>query len=319
MKKIIFCAFLALTVNSIEAVTIKNDCKKAEESVPVMTVDDHYALGMESLDRGDNEEAITQFTNVIENFPGFSHFAESHYFLGVAYFNFGDYDFANDAFTSYLTSTNQPKFFEETLGYKYAIAEKFRLGAKRHFFGTKQMPKWASGDALALKIYDEVIYSLPCHEYAALSLFAKARMMWKDYEWREAVESYQTLIRRFPKHELAPKAYLCINRVYLEQSEREFQNPDLIVLAQINLKKFAKDFPKDERLANAEADVQAIKEVYAGGLYNTGKYYERTGKTGASIIYYQSAIQQFPDTKIAELCKARLAQLNPSNVIASGS
>lgn len=312
MKNIIFCVFLALALtNSIEgASTSKKGYIKDIERAPSMPIESHYSLGLESLDRCDYEEAIRQFAVVISNFTGFSHLAESHYFLGIAYFRVEEYDFANDSFTNYLKCTNQPKYFEETLGYKYTIAEKFRLGAKRHFFGTKQMPKWGSGHALALQIYDEVIYSLPCHEYAALSLFAKASMLWSNYEWREAVDCYQTLIRRFPKHELAPQAYLCINRVYLEQSAREFQNPDLIVLAQINLRKFAKDFPKDERLANAEADVQCIKEVYAGGLYGTARYYERTGKIGASIIYYQSAIKQFPDTKIAERCQNRLIELN---------
>lgn len=318
MKNIILAALLSF--NLVDAAfTIKNGAFKNVEEVPTLSVDEHYALGKESLEQCDYEESVRQFTIVVSNFPGFSNFSESHYYLGIAYFNLTEYDFANDSFTNYLKSTNQPKFFEEALGYKYKIAEKFREGAKRRFFGTKQMPKWGSGRSLALKIYDEVIYSLPCHNYAALSLFAKAVMFWEDNEWRESVESLQTLIRRFPKHELAPEAYLGINRVYLEQSRREFQNPDLIVLAQINLRKFAKDFPKDERVAQAEANVQAIKEVYASGLYGTGRYYERTSKPGASIIYYQSAIKQFPDTKTAERCRLRLIELNAPCDIATGS
>lgn len=296
MKKLICCAILVFT------------------SVLADSAEDHFLRGSDLLERCAYEEAMLEFNEVIESGPGSSRFAESHYFLGLALFKLEEFDFANESFTQYLKSTNQPKYFEETISYKYQIAEKFRLGAKRHVFGTKKMPKWAGGQAIALQIYDEVIYALPCHELAALSLFAKASMLWEEGDWKEAVDCYQTLIRRFPKHERAPEAYLCINRVYLEQSKKEFQNPDLIVLAQINLKKFAKDFPKDERLAHAEADVQAIKEVYARGLYCTGKYYERTGKPGASIIYYQSAIKQFPDTKTARICQERLAILAPKEI-----
>ena len=99
---------------------------------------------------------------------------------------------------------------------------------------------------------------------------------------------------------MAPLAYLCINRVYVEQSLSEFQNPDLLALAQINYRKFARDFPKEERLAEAEADIHAIKEIYARGLYDTGQFYERVSKPKASVIYYLNAIKQFPDTHVAD-------------------
>lgn len=211
MKKTILCASLFFA--SIFA-----------ESTP--TVNDHYVRGIEALEKCNYTEAVAEFTFAAEKSVGNPNFAENFYFLGVAHFKLNDIDFANDAFTSYLKSTNQPAYFEETLSYKFAIAEQFREGAKRYCFSSKKMPKWASGHDLALQIYDEVIHSLPCHDFAARSLFGKALIYWKDCSWRESVEALQTLIRRFPKHELAPEAYLGITRVYLEQAHREFQNPD---------------------------------------------------------------------------------------------
>ncbi|KAF3361578.1 Uncharacterized protein PHSC3_001954 [Chlamydiales bacterium STE3] len=315
MKKIItFVLLIALNAGLLEGASdFSHKTLKKEKEASALSVESHFNQGMDCLERSDYAAAARQFQEVVCHFPGFTRFAESFYYLGMSYYHLGEYDFANEAFSNYLKNTNQPKYFEETLGFKYAIAEKFRHGAKRRVFGAKQLPKWASGNDLALEIYDEVIYSLPSHEYAALSLFAKATMLLQDQEWRESVEAYQTLIRRFPKHELTPEAYLGINRVYLEQCQREFQNPDLIALAQINLKRFSKDFPRDERVQQAERDLQAIKEVYAKGLYETGQYYERTSKPKASIIYYRSAISQFPETKIAEFCRARIEKLESSS------
>ncbi|MGK5595239.1 MAG: hypothetical protein ACSNEK_07780 [Parachlamydiaceae bacterium] len=300
--------FLYCFVGYAEAEVFKDKLSNIEEFVDA---EKSYQLALELLEGSSYEDAASQFQAIIEQCSGFSKLAECYYYLGVSSYHLSEYDLANSSFSQYLKSTNQPKFFEETLGYKYAIAEKFRLGAKRRLFETKKMPKWASGQSLALQIYDEVIFSLPCHELAALSLFSKADIQWKNREWRDAVESYQTLIRRFAKHELAPESYLCINKVYLEQAEHEFQNPDLIALAQINVRKFAKDFPKDSRVDQAENDLRLIQEIYARGLFETGRYYERTSRKRASVIYYHSAIHQFPDTKIAELCRERIAVLAP--------
>src|SRR5262249_23135108 len=158
---------------------------------------------------------------------------------GVAYYNLAEYDLANEAFTSYLEGKSTPRLFEETIDFKYAIAEKFRQGARRHLFGTKRLPKWGPGQDYAIKIYDEIIAAVPSHEYAVQSLFSKALLHWNRNEYTNAVDCFQMIIRRFPKHEYAPESYLLINQVYLDQSQKEFQNPDILSFAEINLRRFS--------------------------------------------------------------------------------
>ena len=49
-----------------------------------------------------------------------------------------------------------------------------------------------------------------------------------------------------------------------------------------------------------------IKELYAKGLCDLGLFYDRTKHPEAAIIYYQSSIEEFPDTHVAEYCKSRI-------------
>lgn len=309
---LLFCLIISSSVQA--AFVLQNGRFKDAEKVATLSVEAHYTLASEAFEKKDFIEAAKQFNIVAINFPSSALASESLFFYGVCEYNNAEYEFANEAFSKYLKSQGHPKHFEDAIGYKFAIAEAFRMGAQRHFFSTKQLPKWASGRSFSVQIYDEVICSLPCHEYAAQSLYSKAYMLWQDREWRETIEAYQMLIRRFPKHELTPLAYLCVNRVYLEEAQFEFQNPDLLALAQINQRKFARDFPKDERISEGENVIQAIKEVYALGLYETGQFYERVSHPQASVIYYMSAVKQFPDTKIAELCRKRLSLLSPKAI-----
>ncbi len=174
------------------------------------------------------------------------------------------------------------------------------------------MPKWASGRTLALKIYDEVIASLASHDLAAQAIYAKGKLHWQLQLYRPAIEDYQLLIKRFPKHELVPDAYVAISNIYLELSEFELQNPDILTFSEMNLKKFKHAFPREERIAEVEQDLESIQEIYANGLYETGRFYERTSNPEAAVIYYQNAIKQFPETHIAECAKQRIKKLNPN-------
>ena len=146
---------------------------------------------------------------------------------------------------------------------------------------------------------------------AARALLSKASIFRSREQFRESIESYQTAIRKFPRTEFAAKAYSLIAKAYLLQAQIDVHNPDILALAQINLKKFGQDFPRDEKIKQAESNLHEMKEIFATALYETGQFYERKKKPKASVLYYHNAIEQFPETKIAEKCKERIVALKP--------
>ncbi len=250
--------------------------------------------------------ALNEFERVIYFGSSTLEAANAYYFLGVCLFEIEEYDFANEAFSNYLKSPGDPDFFEDVLQYKFCIAEHFKYGKKRRLLRSRYCPKWVKERLLALPIYDEIIIACPNHELAALSLYSKGCLLLSMKEYRESIEAFQMLIRRFAKHELAPQSYLNIAQAYCQQSRREFQNPDILALAEVNARRFRENFARDERVAIAEGYVHRIKEMYAKGLCDIGLFYERTRRPVAAVIYYQCAIQEFPDTRIADCCRERL-------------
>ena len=286
-----------------------------EHEIGVFYAQEHYRRGVEALNAQNWKESARRFNILVLNYPQTTFAQEAVFFLGISFYYLCEYDFANTAFTTYLKCQSNPIYFLEAIEYKYAIAEKFRCGARRRCFGTKRLPKWASGTDIALEIYDEVAIAMPHHEIAVNALFSKACLLWKQQQYRESVDVFRTLIRRFPKHELTPESYLLINQVYLEQSRTELQNPDILDFAQINVRKFQADFPNDEGVFQAEAYVLAIKEVYARGLFKTGDFYQRIRKPQAAVIYYQKAMVEFPETITADWCRRRLSSLCPEALV----
>ena len=294
------------------AFTLKNGTLVDADSVATMSLEEHFNAGAMAMDKNDWHEAVRHFNIVSSTAPAAPIGQEAYFWLGINYYMTQEYDFANDALNEYLKRSASPEYFQETIEYKYRIAERFRNGAKRRPFGTKQLPKWASGLDMASDIYDEVIAAAPGGDMAARALYAKAWLLWECKDFRSSIDSLQLLIKRFPKHELAPDSYVMITYVYLDQAKYEFQNPDILAFSDMVLRKFKNDFPREERIAQAEYNVLCIKELYAKGLYETGQFYERKGEPGASLIYYQNAMTQYPDTRMAMRSRGRLAKLCPS-------
>lgn len=311
MKSKIFVLLMALYAASscLEAgYTLQSGKLLNTKYLPTLSAQEHYNLGLKEFEQKNWDEAARQFFIVTNSFPNSPYAGDSFFYLGLSEYYLREFDYANNALNNYLKTKNNPKFFQQAIRFKYEIAERLSRGWKRRFFGTKKMPKWASGKSLALQIYDEVIASLPCHDLAAKALYSKGSLLRDQKEYKRAVESHQMIIKRFPKHELAPESYVTISKIFLEQSGVEFQNPDVLEFAQINMRRFGHDFPREPRLNEVENDVLSIKEIYAKGLYDTGLFYERVGKPRASIIYFENAVKQFPDTQIAALSKKRLAK-----------
>ena len=313
MKVIIFLslAFGCVLMPLQGAFTVKDGKLLNAEDVATLSVQEHYSLLLEVFQKEEWKEVVKQSNILIKNFPTSPFFQESYYYMAAAYFHLEDFDLANQHLTTYLRKQTALQHFREALELKFQVAEKFREGYKKHIGGYEALPQWMPAKDEAIKIYDEVINALPNDDLAAKALFGKAVILLEDDEYNSSIETYQTLIRRFPRHPLAPDAYVEIAKVYLIESQDKYPDADYLDLASINLRKFRQDFPTDDRLTMAEELFADMQEVYAKSFYEIAQFYERTKKPHASVLYYAKMIKTFPNTKSAELAKSRLRVLRP--------
>lgn len=246
---------------------------------------------------------------VLAGFPEVPELSDIYYYIGVAYFNQKDYDMANRYFSEYLTKYASPHFFEDAIVHKYQIAAAFQKGSGKHLMGYEQMPQWQSAWEDAYAIYTEVISTLPRHEVAAKSLFHKAAMLRMDENYKEALNCYETLIRRFPKHPLAPDSYVEIAHMLYDQSKESFPDREFIEEASLNYKKFTEEFPSEPRLVEVKSILTQMEDRCAKELWESALYYAKKKKFASSILYCNSLAQKYPDSKYAYLAKEKATEL----------
>lgn len=281
-----------------------------QSNVRSPTVQEFYSATTSAFQEKRWDDVLYVSKYITTNYPSSPFAKESLYYQAVAHYNLNHLSIANKKFSEYLKKELSPKFLDETFNYKFSIAEKFRNGAKKNLFGWKKMPKIVPAASDAVKIYDEIINALPNSEIAAQSLFGKGKILVNDEEYNLALESFQQLIRCFPKHSLASKSFIAIGKVYLKQCNPKQQNLDLLDLANLNLQKFERAFPRDEGVEIAKNDISHMKEIYAQSFFDVGDFYERTKKIGAAKVYYSKVISAFPDTAFAKTSQERLDKIS---------
>ncbi len=298
-----------LKVENGQGYSLRNGKLVDTNLIPTMAVQDHYSKGVAAFEAENWREAAKQFKVVVINFPDSPFEHEARYFLGVSLFQVKEYEFADDALTQYLLDQRDLPHFEEAARYKLAVAEAFRNGARKRFLGLSKMPRLFTSTKTAIKIYDELITMMPGHEIAAQAMLAKGHVQLAQGDFNDARDTFYLLTRRFPTNPLAAEAYASISRTFAKQVCSETNNPDILPLALINLRRFEEQFPGHPTLNDAQTAVGEIREVLATALFETARFYERVGQPRASAIYYLKTLQDFPETAIASQCRGRLDSL----------
>lgn len=299
-SKIAFCLLTAVSIPLVG------------EELPVSKTKRAHDYYQEVITANQNKnwlKVIAESKKLISGFSDSPFVSEGYFYQGVAFFELGDYEFSNTSFTKYLRNESTPKYFEDAIDYKYKIAEKFYEGSKRHLLGVQKLPKILPAKDEALEIYEEIITTLPRHDLTAKALYKKGVILYEFSDYKLSVDSFQTLIRRFPKHHLTPDAFIGIQKVYLKQSKQEFPDPDILELSEINLERFKVHFPGEPRVEKVAGMLLEMKDYFAKDLFEVGDFYERTKKDDAACIYYSKVVSKYPESSYTQRAKKRLAKL----------
>lgn len=312
MRKKLFLAWLLLAAPFAGAQEIEPDLVLPLEEQEGPSVQEFYSYMQEAIDEADWWAAIDFGQIVLYHFPDSPFGQEIPFFIGMAYLQLGQHELANESLSEYLKKSTSPKHFEEAIDAKFAIAEFFREGGKKRLLGSHKLPAIMPAKEDSLTIYDEIIASMPHHELAAKAMIGKAEIQAYYEDFRPSVETLHLLIRRFPKHELAAESYLRINQVYLSQASTQQLDPDLLDLAEVNLRKFKLAFPREPRLLSAETAFAEMKEIFAQNLLETGQFYKKRKQMDAAIIYFSKIVAKYPDSKSAVVAREQLIELQAS-------
>ena len=181
-------------------------------------------------------------------------------------------------------------------------------GARNHswFFGLGFRNREAS-----VGMFELVVSNAPYGEYAPVALMsiAKAHQHLKNPE--QSIDALDRMINTYPKSVLTPDAYLRSAQAYASIVEGPNYDQTSTKEAITYFEDFVILFPGDTNISGAEKGLADMKVVLAESKLKTGDYYLKYRRNyKAAKVFYNEAITDYPDSKVAVHARAELTKVD---------
>ncbi len=184
----------------------------------------------------------------------------------------------------------------------FSIGVAYMQGEKRRFIKVLKLPAFDDGAALMRDIADREGNS----PMALRALTALAENQERKKKYFEAYQTWAEIATRWPTGKTAQEALLKMP----QELHASYRGAEFDAASLDSAKSYYEDFimryPKLATELGTAQEIALIEEQRAYKHYETGFYYDRTGKPDVARMYYDKVIAIWPDSKAAEMARVRL-------------
>jgi len=250
------------------------------------------------------DDAVASYLYILRKWPTTEQAQEAQFRIGLC--REGVRDFYK-AFLSYQRAINKwpshPRF-EEMLDRMFKIGNLFLAGERQKIWRIRTLPSMEK----AVEIYEGLIQAGPQSKYAARAQFCIGRAREKQKAYDLAVDAYHKVVERYPDSDQVEAAHYQIGVAYQKaarKAEYDKSNADRAVEA---FEEYLARYPNGSQASEARKILVALQTEQARGLYEVARFYEKSRKPKAALIYYHDLIARFPESRYTDVAKKRVAR-----------
>lgn len=225
--------------------------------------------------------------------------------VGLLLEEHGDYDKAYDAYNFYLTKYPQGEDFDAVVEAMFKIGTLYLEGKKRKLFGVPVAASMARAQAM----FEGIVKNAPFSKWAPLAQFNVGQALEKQGEYVKAIEAYQLCVNKYPGDAIADDALYQVGYVRLRESREGSYDRATAAKARESFEDFIARYPDSEKIPQAKENIKTLEGGSNKGTLEVAKFYDKTKKYKAAVIYYNDVIKSEPGTPNAEYAKARIEAL----------
>jgi cellulose synthase operon protein C len=204
-----------------------------------------YAAATAIQKRGEFGQAARQWTEFIRNHSSDERIARAHYYLGVCYYEEGNFPEAMRLFEKAIAKYPQSDLLEATQLHLGLAQLASAQAGKREMYaraaGTFQdlVAKHPQGDHIgaalyclgeslrgqgkkteAMELYSQLVEKYPRHKFAPDALYALGLTQEESADRRAAVETYEKFLARFAEHRLAAEVTMRLGEALIAEGRQ---------------------------------------------------------------------------------------------------
>ena len=156
-------------------------------------------------------------------------------------------------------------------------------------------------------MYEQIAESAPYTQFAPKSLMAIGELSRRDGLNHEALRSYQAVVANYRGTPYARDAQFEIYKIRGQSAEESNSPSEDRAQVDAGLD-FVSQNPADERAEQVRMGLEQIEERSLEKMFNTGQFYEKSGKHKSAIVYYRE-IAKKPNSKYYQQAITRINEI----------
>jgi len=144
-----------------------------------------------------------------------------------------------------------------------------------------------------------LVLNYPGHSIADKAQFYLAETHFKLKEYVLAAAEYEKLIRSYSQSEYVDDAQYKIGMCYFKLSPNYALDQEYTHKAIAEFQRFLEDYPNSDLVPEVEKQLAKCREKLAKKEYKNGELYYKMAAYKAAIIYFDSVLENYYDTKYA--------------------
>jgi TolA-binding protein len=278
---------------------------------------DLYQEGRKLYEAKEYKAAGKKLLAAGKRWPDSSLEEDALFWAGESYFLADEYPDAHKAYQKLLKKHDYTHYLDTVTKRLFAMARYWEQCAERD--STIKSPvnltddsrPWIDTLGYALKAYDDIRMYDPTGPLADDAVMATANSYFVRGRYEEAAQHYDLIRTEYPKSEHQLKAHLLGIQSWQNIYQGGMYDGGPLEkageVADQALTQFGPELG-EERPRIVEAKNKIIEEKAARDLI-IGQYYDKRDRFGAARFYYQSILEEYPQTAAAQQARERLTEI----------
>jgi len=266
---------------------------------------DKYLLSVAKIKQlvsaGKTREVRKAWDQLRKDFPEISGAELDAFIEAEMFFSKGKFAKAIRSYDKFLAAYPQGRLREAALDRQFAIATAFLAGQKVTVLGIFRIKGYAEGEKIMNKISD-LAGDAPIGIKAAVAVA-------ENYETRgkfaEAYHKWSQISSQWPTEQINKYALLSMARCKHAAYKGPKYDGSYLVSAKSYYENFKLRYPGDVEGLDIDKKLRLIDEQRAYKEFQIGEYYRKSDNKQSANFYYQMVINNWSNTKAAEIAKQR--------------
>ena len=259
-----------------------------------------------SVAEGNKDSIVKELNQLKNDYPELTGADLDSYMKGEILFAEGKWSKASMQYDQFLDSYADSWLYSAALERQFSIATAFLGGQKRTSLKIIKLAAYEEGEKIIERIADRTGDA----PIAKRALITNARSYEKREKFLDAYEAWAEVSNRWPTGETGKLAMLKMAETLHSAYKGPRYDPSSLKSAHSYYKDFEERHPELSEEYKIGENISMIDEQAAFKQFQIAEYYHRTDSPQAANIYYNSVIENWPNSNAAKMAEEKISQIN---------